>query len=173
MFRRQANATWQKEPGVTGRWILVAGRKRLFRAGHSTFHDLVRAQMSAPVAVGIDVGRRRWWMYKDEFFAEDEGLDLDDVRALAEADSVRRRRRVSHAHAVAHVSNTPKVRSTIPVAVRDAVWQRDRGRCMQCHSQRELQFDHIIPVAMGGGNTERNLQLLCGLCNRRKGASLG
>lgn len=54
-----------------------------------------------------------------------------------------------------------------------AVWQRDSGRCVECDSNEDLEFDHIIPLAMGGANTLRNLQLLCGSCNRRKGATLG
>ncbi len=53
------------------------------------------------------------------------------------------------------------------------VWQRDGGRCVECDSQRELEYDHVIPLAMGGSTTDRNLQLLCAPCNRRKGATLG
>lgn len=53
-----------------------------------------------------------------------------------------------------------------------AVWQRDGGRCVDCASQQDLEYDHVIPLAMGGSNTDRN-QLLCEVCNRRKGASLG
>ncbi len=36
----------------------------------------------------------------------------------------------------------------------------------------ELQFDHLIPLAFGGATTEQNLQILCGPCDRRKGASI-
>ncbi|MGH9199405.1 MAG: HNH endonuclease [Acidimicrobiia bacterium] len=34
------------------------------------------------------------------------------------------------------------------------------------------EFDHIIPLATGGSNTERNVQLLCESCNRQKGARI-
>jgi 5-methylcytosine-specific restriction endonuclease McrA len=30
----------------------------------------------------------------------------------------------------------------------------------------------VIPVALGGASTVENLQLLCGACNREKGADL-
>ncbi|RSM87100.1 hypothetical protein DMH25_42665 [Streptomyces sp. WAC 01325] len=35
-----------------------------------------------------------------------------------------------------------------------------------------MQFDHVIPVAMGGSSGADNLQVLCGPCNRSKGAGL-
>ena len=63
-------------------------------------------------------------------------------------------------------------RQSIPREVRVAVWQRDKGACVQCGSNANLEYDHIIPLSMGGANTERNLQLLCGDCNREKGASI-
>jgi len=59
-------------------------------------------------------------------------------------------------------------RSKIPSHVRIFVWQRDSGRCVECSSNENLEYDHIIPFAKGGSKTERNLQLLCGNCNRLK-----
>ena len=64
-------------------------------------------------------------------------------------------------------------RRALSPAVKREVWQRDQGVCRECGSKELLEFDHIIPVALGGSNTVRNLQLLCEPCNRRKGATLG
>ena len=49
---------------------------------------------------------------------------------------------------------------------------RDHGQCARCGSNRNLEFDHIIPLAMRGSNTARNVQLLCADCNGRKGGTL-
>ena len=43
---------------------------------------------------------------------------------------------------------------------------------VECGSKEQLEYDHIIPVSRGGGNTERNIQLLCETCNRSKGATI-
>lgn len=56
--------------------------------------------------------------------------------------------------------------------VKDKVWNRDGGKCVECGSNQNLEFDHIIPFSKGGANTYRNLQLLCEPCNRSKSASI-
>lgn len=58
----------------------------------------------------------------------------------------------------------------VPQDVKIAVAARDSGRCRQCGSAEDLHFDHVIPWSRGGANTISNIQLLCGPCNRRKGA---
>src|SRR5262249_58542339 len=60
----------------------------------------------------------------------------------------------------------------IPSSVKITVWRRDEGRCVQCKSREKLEYDHIIPIAKGGSNTERNIQLLCEPCNRAKAANI-
>ena len=56
----------------------------------------------------------------------------------------------------------------IPREVRQRVWQRYGGRCAECGATDYLEFDHIIPVARGGGNSDANIQLLCRRCNLKK-----
>lgn len=57
----------------------------------------------------------------------------------------------------------------IPQHIKQAVWQRDQGRCAQCGSTNYLEFDHIIPFVKGGASSFNNVQLLCRKCNLSKG----
>jgi hypothetical protein len=61
-------------------------------------------------------------------------------------------------------------RRIISQDVKIAVSARDGGRCRKCGSSDKLHFDHVIPVSRGGANSVANIQLLCGACNRAKGA---
>lgn len=63
-------------------------------------------------------------------------------------------------------------RAPIPHRIQMFVWQRDGGKCVRCGSADRLEFDHIIPLAKGGSNTERNIQLLCEGWNRLKGSGI-
>ena len=63
-------------------------------------------------------------------------------------------------------------RPRIPHDTREFVWNRDGGCCQNCSSRDNLQFDHVIPLALGGSNTAENIELLCRKCNQAKSAKL-
>ena len=46
----------------------------------------------------------------------------------------------------------------ISQSVKDKVWNRDGGQCVECGSNENLEFDHIIPHSKGGANTYRNIK---------------
>ncbi len=56
----------------------------------------------------------------------------------------------------------------IPTEVKRQVWVKAEGKCQQCSSKFGLQYDHILPFALGGTNGAENLRLLCMTCNQRK-----
>ena len=67
------------------------------------------------------------------------------------------------------VPSQPKPRRIIPTWVKLEVWKRDGGKCIQCASEEDLHFDHIIPWSKGGSSsTPDNIQLLCGKHNIQK-----
>lgn len=50
------------------------------------------------------------------------------------------------------------------------VASRDGEFCAKCGSVEKLTVDHITPLSRGGDNSLENLQILCLVCNSKKGA---
>jgi len=75
---------------------------------------------------------------------------------------------VGNFEATIEFSKSEQRREPISENVKLLAWARDGGACAVCGSQQDLQFDHIIPFAKGGGNSEANIQILCQICNLRK-----
>ncbi|HEU0075354.1 MAG TPA: HNH endonuclease signature motif containing protein [Dehalococcoidia bacterium] len=136
---------------------------------------IMTRQRDAPVEVARDEERRRtFWLFQDEFYWEDEGYDELEVKALILERETQKNRRVQRAVALMQQTEAmdAPARAPIPDEVKVFVWNRDGGRCVKCGSNQRLEFDHVIPVALGGADAARNLQLLCETCNRSKGAAI-
>lgn len=152
------------------------------RVRHPVYRKVTRAQFAEagrrqavePVPYPVPSENRTYWHFEDRIYVDDEGLTGEQVYALLVTRQQRRAAQVRRAEAIAAMPETPvpQQRGVVPADVRQLVWKRDGARCVECRSGSELQFDHIIPVSLGGGSSEGNIQLLCGPCNRRKGAAL-
>ena len=150
------------------RYRLVRGERQVAPAWGARRQRMLAG--AAPVPVAAEPRRTCWW-FEERFYWADEALDAADVIALVRDRERRRRRRLERAHTALAAEAQPR-RLHIARETRLAVYARDGGRCTECGSGFELQYDHVIPHALGGGDGVDNLQLLCGDCNRRKGPEL-
>jgi hypothetical protein len=140
------------------------------------YGQLASAQHQQPVSI-VHAGSRVWWWFEGTFYWESGSYSQRDVLALIRDRQRRATQRLDRAHMLLNIEEgtaqrPPRQRQPIPRDVRRMVFERDGGRCVECGSNFDLQYDHIIPIALGGGGTAENLQLLCGECNRRKSADL-
>ena len=79
----------------------------------------------------------------------------------------------------------------VPGSIRNRVFRRDNYQCRRCgllgwrvrhrsggyghHTQKDsvyLSIDHVVPRSRGGSNEMSNLQVLCTMCNVRKGTRI-
>ena len=130
-------------------------------------------QLDYPVRVAR-IGDRTYWQFQNFFYWDNDGLTAEQVHALLVTRQQRERARIERAQAMVSQGfvNSGKQRDAIPDDLKQYVWTRDGGKCRSCGATSELQFDHVIPASLGGATNEENLQVLCGPCNRRKGAGL-
>jgi hypothetical protein len=137
------------------------------------WEEIARRQLAWPIFI-VTVGTRAYWWFEDRFYWDNDELEPQEIYALLRTRAERERARIDRAVAtVTHgVPASSHRRGAIPEDVAQFVFSRDGGRCCACGSTAELQFDHVIPVALGGSSAAENLQVLCGPCNRRKGAGL-
>jgi len=45
---------------------------------------------------------------------------------------------------------------------------KEGGKCRACNSLENLTVNHIVPLAIGGGNEDSNLEILCVTCNSKE-----
>ena len=177
MLRRDTSARFEKSGfALFARYRFYAGRLQADKTWNlADANALLLRQQENPVPMLADeASRRTWWLFRDEFYWEDDGYDEREVKALVLERITQKDRRLQRAVALMEQTEAldSPARSPIPDEVKVFVWNRDGGRCVKCGSNQRLEFDHVIPVSLGGANTARNLQLLCETCNRSKGAAI-
>ena len=67
-----------------GRIDLIVGQRQyrsFFRVSRSEFAQMVRRSRTLPVPFGY-AGNRRYWLFRNRWFWEDEGLGAEQVRTL-------------------------------------------------------------------------------------------
>lgn len=175
MLKRDPSARFTI-PGFVRRQFCSGKMRSAQKLWPQQYQDLLIRQETDPEVVCHNrANLRTWWMFRDEFYWENEDLSSDEVKALILERDAKKKRRVDRALAMMNSgANLPtRKREPVPTNVQAFVWNRDGGRCVKCGSQERLEYDHIIPFSRGGSNSARNLQLLCEMCNRAKGASIG
>lgn len=181
MLRRVENVRVTHHPGwLTGKgWLrLWIGKKGCYQVRDTKIHrddfaQWCEYQQRYPLFLRY-VGERAYWWFQDRFYWDNDGLSADQVYALLVTRGQRQQQQIARAQEIVAMGRqpVPSLRGAIPDDVKQLVWTRDGGQCRVCGSQVELQFDHIIPVILGGATSAENLQILCGSCNRRKGAAI-
>jgi len=177
VLRIDNNVIWVRAATFRERFVLQWGSAS--RPRHSTppstkeeVERSINDQKTNPVPL-VSGGKKTLWAFHGNFYWDDQGLGGDDVKALLLQRERRNQQQLNTARSLMRAEESGRpVRVRIPTEIRRAVFERDGGKCIECGSSFDLQYDHVLPVSQGGATTVQNLQLLCADCNLRKSDSL-
>lgn len=183
---------WDEYCLQTRKWRGEKQELRLFRgkahwcSKHDGIYIMEMLQEAERNSIAIQIpGRYRFedseiffYFYAGRFYFSDRNIGSPDIPILVDETHFRRGKKlleqIDHARSRQELRNRPDMaRERISDIVQTYVWDRDEGKCVKCGSKKHLEFDHVIPHSKGGGNSARNLQLLCQRCNREKSAKIG
>lgn len=157
-------AKWMRGPAAKGNpharhYLAIA-----FRFGDGVPQNYVEAYKWANLAAaqGIQAAAD----FRDELAQEMTSSQIEEGQRRTESETERLQQSASKRN------SESTARQPIPAAVRREIWRRDEGKCARCGSRERLEYDHIVPLAKGGSNTARNIELLCESCNRSKSDSI-
>ena len=172
IYTQRKTGFFSSETVHTGMRLFVR-KKWSFTFSLNNWAKLIRYQNDEPVHIsGIDpeAQNKRYWYYRDKVYWENDGLGTESIQVLLDERLNKQRRIIERLKGDKTIST--QRRRSIPDDVKTFVWKRDDGVCINCGSNENLEYDHIIPVSKGGSSTARNIQLLCEECNRSKGGEL-
>ena len=158
VLRRADNVSILFKPGFftgKGRIQMWIGREYFRLPAKIHKRDFVaRMEQSAshPLLFTPGYKDRQYWLFANQWHWDNEDLTSEEVYALLVTKAQRRSAQIQRAQAMVAMGETPRptVRGAIPDDVKQFVFMRDEGRCTKCSSNVELQFDHVIPVSLGG-----------------------
>jgi hypothetical protein len=175
VWERLEKLIYEECKGPRGTYIRLKGKELFGGAPAWEKHK------TEPVNLVLSDPPNKYTMYREWIF-RDYLIEIENVTSIDSVDDIK----LLIKHAIFKKENTynkikkdverferfekqqPITREQIPEDVRIYVWRRDNGKCVTCGSNRNIEFDHIIPISKGGGNTERNIQILCSDCNKKK-----
>jgi hypothetical protein len=163
---RRENDEWEKE---RAQWVDDALKSEVYQRLMGEILEIQQKEPFWTSAQGCVFKDRVYFLY------DCEGLTREEMSLLVQHFAISHRQQFKRiSREIQAYENLERMthREVIPESVRIFVWQRDQGKCVQCGRRDSLEFDHIIPIIEGGSSTERNVQLLCEQCNRRKGKNI-
>jgi len=132
-------------------------------------YELEKATQQQPTL--ITILEKPFWLYQNSIYRAPLDLESEEILLFIKEQEIKKTRRLERLRKLVEVSETlekASSRERIPDEVRMVVYERDKGKCVECGSQENLEYDHLLPFSKGGATSVNNIQLLCLACNRSK-----
>jgi hypothetical protein len=166
---RIAEKAWQTQRPVAVQAMMEAVVELDLLSIEMARNEAVLQLLHPAICLRSEADERAYALYRGSVWCSDRDLSSEQWQILASRYLDQEEAELA---TMLGGSNPESSRERITTEVRRAVWIRDQGKCTRCESRERLEYDHIVPVSRGGGNTERNIELLCEACNRLKSDSI-